>query len=105
MKGELLAEIRKDHGMRQRELAGILQVSETTVSGYERSKNSPDDDTKVKIAKIFNISLDYLLGAIDEELALDRANTIVFPTKLSTKARENVLEYAEFISNKQRNKR
>ena len=104
MIGERLAEIRKDRGMKQRELAEMLNVSETTISGYERTKNSPDDETKVRIARIFNISLDYLLGAIDDELSLDRANTITLPIKPTAKVKENLLEYAEFISSKARKK-
>ena len=79
MIGERLAEIRKDNGMSQRELADMLGLSLSAVSAYERGINSPDDSTKVKIAQKFNVSLDYLLGAVDNERALVCENSIELP--------------------------
>ena len=68
MFGELLRELRKDHGMTQVDLAKELSLSPLTISAYERNRCVPDDSTKVKIARIFNVSLDYLLGLIREPL-------------------------------------
>lgn len=104
MKGERLADIRKDRGMKQQELAEHLSVSVTTVSGYENDQNTPNDEIKVNIAKIFNISLDYLLGAIDEETALDRSNVLVLPKGFPPEARDEVLEYAKLMILKYRSK-
>ena len=60
--GELLQELRKDKGMTQAELAAKLELSPLTVSSYECGRSAPDDETKVKIAEIFDVSVDYLLG-------------------------------------------
>jgi len=65
--GKRLAEIRNEHGMTQPELAKILSVSVATVSGYEHERTCPSDESKIKIAVLFNISLDYLLGAVDDK--------------------------------------
>ncbi len=43
MIGERLQELRKDYGMSQEELAGILGVSHYTVSSYECNRSDPDD--------------------------------------------------------------
>ena len=104
MRGERLAELRKDCGMTQRELAG-LQVSVTTISGYENNRKTPNDEDKVKIARIFNVSLDYLLGAIDDEIALDRANIITLPKDFPIEVSESVREYAELMAIKHRMKK
>lgn len=53
-------------GLSQGELAERLGLAASTISAYERGVNEPDDETKLRIAELFNISLDYLLGAIDE---------------------------------------
>ena len=101
MIGERLAELRKEQDMSQKELSELLLVSVTTISGYENDHNNPDDDTKVQIAKFFNVSLDYLLGATDKRLLLDREsriNVIVFPKKIPPKVLIDVKEYAEFLS-------
>ena len=98
MIGERLAELRKNHGMTQRQLTEKLSVSVTTISGYENDQNSPNDDIKIKIAKIFNISLHYLLGAIDEKLSLDRSNSLTLMKKIPFEVRERILEYSRFLS-------
>jgi len=97
MKGERLAEVRKDRGLKQRDLSKILSVSEATISGYENNRNRPGDEIKVNIAKTFDISLDYLLGAVDDELKLNRENVIVLPKDFPEDARAKVLEYVELI--------
>ena len=97
MIGERLAEIRKDRGVTQKELAKLLSVSPTTVSGYENDFITPTDDTKVRIAKHFDVSLDYLLGAHDEEVALDRAYTVNLPKEFPLKVREDVVDYVNFL--------
>ena len=76
MEGERLSELRKDNGLTQRDLAEILGVSENSISLYERNINTPDDELKIKIANYFNVSLDYLLGATDKQIPLNRVMLI-----------------------------
>jgi len=100
MIGERLTELRKDRKLTQDGLGKILSVSSTTVSGYENERNSPDDEKKVAIAKHFNISLDYLLGAIDEEIKLDRSNILVLPNDFPSELRKELFEYAIYLKGK-----
>lgn len=60
--GNRLAELRKEHGLSQEELADKLGVSRQAVSKWERGEASPDTDNLIELAKIYNISLDELLG-------------------------------------------
>ncbi len=57
-----LAELRKEHGYSQEELADKLQVSRQAISKWERGEASPDTDNLIELAKIYNISLDELVG-------------------------------------------
>jgi len=68
MIGERLRSLRKLHKIRQEDLAEILGVKGAAISRYEANKDTPSDAIKVKIAEHFNISLDYLLGVIDQEV-------------------------------------
>lgn len=57
-----LKELRKSKNMTLKELGILINVSESAVSQYESGKRSPDYSTLVKIAEVFNVSVDYLLG-------------------------------------------
>lgn len=57
-----IAELRRSEGMNQRELGEKLGVGQTTVSAWERGQNEPDRETLFKMAKLFNASIDYVLG-------------------------------------------
>ena len=57
-----LAELRKLKGLSQEELADKLQVSRQAISKWERGEASPDTDNLIELAKIYDVSLDELVG-------------------------------------------
>ncbi len=57
-----LREIRKEYGMTMKELADKIGVSESAISQYENGKREPGYETLIKLAGLFNVSADYLLG-------------------------------------------
>lgn len=98
MFGDLLRELRKDQNMTQVDLASKLSLSPLTISAYERNRSSPDDATKVKIAQLFGVSLDYLLGLIREPLPYDRSHfSVSCPTDFSETDIQKVTEYIAFL--------
>lgn len=62
MIGELLAEVRKDHGHTQKDLAEKLHVTVSAVRSWEQEKSSPSHETLVSICRLYQVSADYLLG-------------------------------------------
>lgn len=60
--GEKLKELRKEEGITQEELAEKLEVSKTTVVNYENANRKVPLDIVVKIAQLFNVSVDTLLN-------------------------------------------
>lgn len=56
-----LAELRKNKGMTQIQLAESLNYSDKAVSKWERGESIPDAYTLLKIAKLFGVSVDLLL--------------------------------------------
>jgi len=98
MIGTRLADLRKDKGMSQQELAELLLVSAKTISSYENGHSTPDDDSKVLIAKHFNVSLDYLLGVIDNQLMLDRKNVVILPEYFPVTAKKEIGKHIELLS-------
>ncbi len=62
-----LRTLRVKKHLSQKALGNLLNLSDKTISAYEKGRNTPDFDTLVKIAKIFSVSVDYLIGASDSE--------------------------------------
>ena len=62
--GEKIQKLRKDLGLSQEELSYQLGVSRQAVSKWERDNGYPETEKIIRMSKIFNVTLDYLL---DEE--------------------------------------
>ena len=60
--GKRLKELRREAGMTQAQLAALLLVSKTTICQWETSKQEPCLEDVAQLAKIFDVSCDYLLG-------------------------------------------
>ena len=59
----ILKQIRTNRGIKQRELADLLNTSCATVSRWESGINEPRDDaTLIKLSGILGVSVDELLG-------------------------------------------
>lgn len=62
MLGERIAELRKNKGTTQEELADVLLTSRQAISKWERGESDPDIGRLKDLAVYFNVSIDYLLG-------------------------------------------
>ena len=68
--GEKLKTLRKQAGMTQTELPRRLNITKSVVSYYELQERNPSPDTLIKLADIFHVTTDYLLG-IDHKKMID----------------------------------
>lgn len=62
---DILVELRSENKLTQSELATRLGVVKSTIANYEKGYRKPDNDTLIKLASIFGVSTDYLLGFED----------------------------------------
>ncbi len=62
---ERLREMRIRHGLRQAEVAELLNTTQRQISKYERGLQVMGTDKYIILAKHYNVSLDYLTGLID----------------------------------------
>ena len=67
---ERIKELRIEKGYTQEELAKLLDLnSKSNIANYENGANSPSDKVKLKMCKLFNCSMDYLMGKSDYKTA------------------------------------
>ena len=59
--GKKIAEIRKENGLTQEDLAELCSVTRQTISNWENGKSYPDLETLVLISDRFEVSLDAML--------------------------------------------
>src|SRR5699024_11592353 len=60
--GEKLQKIRKEAGYSQEDLSFKLQVSRQAVSKWENDQGYPEIDKIIKMADIFDVTLDYFFN-------------------------------------------
>ncbi|WP_159882541.1 helix-turn-helix domain-containing protein [Paenibacillus puerhi] len=103
MIGERIALLREKMGMTQEELSKKIDISRASLCHYEKSRREPDYETLMKIADLFRVSADYLMGRtndphqtldpnirsfvdqleLSDELLVDKFALMVDGTKLS----------------------
>lgn len=60
--GTRLKDLRKGRGLTQLQVAQRVGISKAMVSSYELSARQPSYDVLVKLAALFGVTTDYLLG-------------------------------------------
>ncbi|MFY9198695.1 MAG: helix-turn-helix domain-containing protein [Acutalibacteraceae bacterium] len=67
MFSEKLRSLREIHGLSQQQVADALQVHRSTYSYYELGTSQPSFSTLIKLAKIYKVEPNFLLGFDEEE--------------------------------------
>lgn len=62
MLGDTIRKLREEKGLKSSYVAEILNVANSTYSGYENNKSEPNYEILIKIADYFDVTIDYLLG-------------------------------------------
>jgi transcriptional regulator with XRE-family HTH domain len=91
--GEKLSKLRKEYDYTQEQLAEILGVSRQSISKWESDIAYPETDKLVKIGKLFECSMDYLLNDdITEKCGLEPTEKEDFFDKFKKQFRERKSE-------------
>ena len=62
-----IKDLREDKDLSQKEIAKILNMSQTGYSKYEVGTNDIPTKILIKLAQFYNTSVDYLLGLTDNK--------------------------------------
>lgn len=96
--GELIAELRQDKGLTQKELGDILCVSSGTISNYENGVHLPDVDKVIALANYFHVTTDYLLGRTSSNLPVELLQQAITNEKTLG---DVMASFAKFPANRQ----
>lgn len=69
-----LKELRNDKNLTQQDLADAGGTTKTTISAYEAGNTTPNCEILSKIAKAYNVSMDWLCGLVEFEKGIDVEN-------------------------------
>lgn len=71
MKYPRIRDLREDHDLTQNQLVEILKMHKTTYTNYEQGKRELPFWLAIELAKLYNVSLDYIAGLIPHPRPLD----------------------------------
>lgn len=60
-----IRDLREDRDLTQDQLVKILKMHKTTYTNYEQGKREPPFEFIIKLAKLYDVSVDYIAGLID----------------------------------------
>lgn len=89
MLGNNLKTMRKKTGLSQEELAKKLDLSRSTYNSYEQDICEPPLDVLCKLADVFNVSIDELIGHTQKKLSFTRDDLL-----------EKINNYSKMLSDK-----
>lgn len=106
--GPTLKMLRKQKGLRQKDLADYLHVSRPTIAGYETKNKQPDFEKLEQLANLFEVSVDFLITGIDRSFPLVHQSKdehyLLQLTKLANafdslqaSSREDLLRFSELL--------
>lgn len=67
-----IMQLRKEKGLNQVGLGLKLNVSQKMISAYESGVHQPSVDTLLELSRIFNVSVDYIIGNSDIKAKAER---------------------------------
>lgn len=115
---ENLRKTRKERNLTMKEVGIAIGVGESTISQYETGKRQPDQQTLLKLADYFGVTVDYLLGR-EADPERDEKPQLHIPDKykdvlvafeggaddLTQEDVDKVIEYIELLRTKNRSKK
>ncbi len=61
-----LRDLREDADLTQEELVKLLKMHKTTYTNYEQGKREPLFELIIKLAKFYDVSIDYIAGLSED---------------------------------------
>ena len=99
-----LKALRKQNHYTQADVAKQLHISKSAYGYYEQGKTIPDAYTLNRLADIFNVTIDYIVGRTNASLAATNKNSIVVEDDLEREELRKIQEARNKMNNKDKRK-
>lgn len=70
-----IKDLREDKDLKQKDIAKILGMAQTTYSGYETGNRNVPNEVLIQIAEFYNTSTDYILGITNTKKPYPKKNS------------------------------
>lgn len=90
-----LKELRKAHKINQQALASYMGVARSTISMWESGASQPDNAALQRLAAYFHVSIDYLLGFLEEGRGVKVPVLGNVAAGIPIEVVENIIDYEE----------
>ena len=109
---ERIKDLRLEKDLTQKALASLLNLTPNSICEWEKGRCAPGIDHLKNLSKIFEVSVDYIIGNADDygvlpiheknvELTPDVKELVDLYHLLSSANRLQVLEYARFMAERE----
>ena len=88
---ERIERLRKAKNMSREDLAEAVEVHVNIIGRYERGEGKPSLDVLIKLATVLCVSIDYLVGIVDEEVNREILNQILTIQHLPAKEQDYIM--------------
>lgn len=98
-----IEKLRESRNLKAYQLCDAIHLRQNTYTTWKKRDTSPDTDTIIALADYFNVSTDYILRGIDvgtEIFGESQATLLRIYNNLTDNAKETMMDFAEFLSQK-----
>ena len=74
MKFDRIRDLREDHDLTQDQLVARLGLNKTTYTNYEQGKREIPFALAIRLAQLYNVSLDFIAGLVSEPKPISGSN-------------------------------
>ncbi len=92
-----IAELRKQKDISQSKLGEIIGAAQNTICNWETGKRQPDNESLIKMADLFGVSIDYILGRDNDEMPEEIVILNRAAKKMTPEQRKKLLDVAKTI--------
>ena len=102
--GENIKKERERLGISQAKPGEYVSKSQQAVGKWEKDIAEPDTKTIDLLAKLFGVSVDYLLGISDQQTPSQSPRIALYEGEVSEEGMEDIERFVEFIKEREKKK-